>query len=106
MQIQYSEDFKTAYKHLKKKYPSFETDFIKLQRSLVEDPSQGTPITLGLSKIRMAITSKGKGKSGGARVIMQVKKEPDRLLFLFIYDKNEISNVNDNYLRALLKTLE
>lgn len=106
MQIQYSEDFKIAYKHLKKKYPSFENDFIKLQRSLIQDPNQGTPITLGLSKVRMSITSKGKGKSGGARVIVQIKKEPDRLLFLFVYDKNEISNVNDNYLRALLKTLE
>ena len=106
MLIQYSEDFKTAYKHLKKKYPSFEKDFLELQRSLLQNPDQGTPITLGLSKIRMAITSKGKGKSGGARVILQIRKQPDRLLFLFVYDKNEMANVNDNYLRALLKTLE
>lgn len=106
MQIQYTEDFKTAYKHLKKKYPSFEIDFLKLQRNLLQNPNQGTPITLGLSKVRMAITSKGKGKSGGARVILQVRKEPDRLQFLFLYDKSEMPNVNDNYLRALLKTIE
>lgn len=105
MQIQYTEDFKTAYKHLKKKYPSFESDFLTLQRSLLQNPNQGTPISLGLTKVRMAIASKGKGKSGGARVILQVKKEPDRLQFLFLYDKNEIPNVNDNYLRALLKTI-
>lgn len=106
MLIQYSEDFKSAYKHLKKKYPSFEKNFLELQRSLLQNPDQGTPITLGLSKVRMAITSKGKGKSGGARIIMQVRKLPDRLLFLFVYDKNEIQNVNDDYLRALLKTLD
>lgn len=105
MQIQYTEDFKSAYKHLKKKYSSFEKDFLALQRSLVQNPDQGTPISLGLLKIRMAITSKSKGKSGGARVIIQVRKVQDNLLFLFVYDKNEIANVDDRYLKTLLKKL-
>ena len=58
----------------------------------------------------MAIESKGKGKSGGARVItynVQKQAMDDILITLMsIYDKSEIDNVSDAYLRQLVKLIE
>ena len=53
----------------------------------------------------MAILSKGKGKSGGARVITYVVTLEDdsyKVRLLTIYDKNEIENVSISYLRMLI----
>ena len=53
----------------------------------------------------MAIASKGKGKSGGARVLtlaVLVNSDTDVTL-LTIYDKNEIENVSDQYVRWLVE---
>ena len=58
----------------------------------------------GVRKIRIAIGSKGKGKSGGARVltlIILVSDDADVTL-LTIYDKEEIDNVSDNYIKWLV----
>lgn len=52
-----------------KKYPSFKEDLVKFGKSLLENPKQGAELAPGIRKIRMAIKAKGKGKSGGARVI-------------------------------------
>jgi len=41
--------------------------------SLEENPIQGEALGKDCYKIRMAITSKGRGKSGGSRVITRVK---------------------------------
>lgn len=58
----------------------------------------------------MTISSKGKGKSGGARVITyNVKKVTDDevvITLMTIYDKNEISNVSDSYIRSLIHLIE
>lgn len=58
----------------------------------------------------MAIASKGKGKSGGARVItynVTIKNEDEVLVTLMtIYDKSEISNITDTYLRSLVMQIE
>lgn len=45
------------------------SDLENLIISLEENPMQGDELSPGIRKIRMAITSKGRGKSGGARVI-------------------------------------
>ena len=54
-------------------------------------------------KIRLAIASKGKGKSGGARVIANLVIEDDAVYLLTIYDKSEKSNLTDGELAELLK---
>ena len=54
----------------------------------------------------MAIASKGKGKSGGARVItynVQQTESDINIMLMSIYDKSEIGNVSDTYLRQLVK---
>ena len=64
-----SEDFERRMKRLAKKYRSMKQDYALLLASLTENPFQGADLGQGLRKVRMAIASKGKGKSGGARVI-------------------------------------
>lgn len=70
----------------------------------MKNPFQGDNLGGGVRKIRMAIGSKGKGKSGGARVLtlnVLVSGDTDVTL-LTIYDKNEIDNVFDEYIRWLV----
>ena len=62
-------DFSKEAKRLSKKYPSFKQDYANFLKSIKEDPLQGAELYPGIRKIRMQIKSKGKGKSGGARVI-------------------------------------
>ena len=74
----------------------------------MKNPFQGTDLGGGVRKIRMAIASKGKGKSGGARVLtltVLVSEDADVTL-LTIYDKNEIDNVSDEYIRSLVSEAE
>lgn len=105
MKIRISDEFKTAYKRLKKKYRSLEADFEALLLSLQQEPLQGVEILEDVRKIRMNITSKGRGKSGGARVIVRVRIVMDELQLLYIYDKADFENVSDAYLRDILKRM-
>jgi hypothetical protein len=61
--------FDKQFKRLLKKYPSLKSEITELINSLKNNPSLGTSLGNNCYKIRLAISSKGKGKSGGARVI-------------------------------------
>ena len=52
-----------------KKHRSIKADILELREPLEENPTMGDEVIEHCYKIRMAITSKNKGKSGGARVI-------------------------------------
>jgi mRNA-degrading endonuclease RelE of RelBE toxin-antitoxin system len=95
--------FEKELKKLSKKYPSLKTDFKILILSLKENPIQGQPLGKDCFKIRVAITSKGKGKSGGSRVISCVKIVASSVFLIAIYDKSEKESINDRELDALLK---
>ena len=62
-------EFESDAKILQKRHRSFKNDLKDLIISLEENPFQGVELSPGIRKIRMAIASKGRGKSGGARVI-------------------------------------
>ena len=98
-------DFKRDSKSLLKKYKSLKAEILELITSLEEDPAQGTPLGNNCYKIRMAIASKGKGKSGGARVITCAKVVNRFVYLLAIYDKGEKENISDNELSELLKSI-
>ncbi len=68
-----------------------------------DQPEQGTDLGNGCYKIRLAIVSKGKGKSGGARVITFCVREKESLYLLSIYDKSEQEDITDKELKALVK---
>ena len=106
--IRLGEEFKRQFKRLKKKYPSLTEDLKIFSLDLRANPQQGIPLGARLYKIRMAIAAKGKGKSGGSRVItyrLLATQEHIEITLLTIYDKNEIDNLSDDYLRSLVKDL-
>lgn len=98
--------FDVAVKRLAKKYPSLKQDLIAFRNELLENPQQGTELSPGIRKIRMAIASKGKGKSKGARVITYnfLTAEMDsKIVLLIIYDKADASSVKVNVLKDIIK---
>jgi mRNA-degrading endonuclease RelE of RelBE toxin-antitoxin system len=98
--------FEKELKNLAKKYPSLKNDFAKLITSLQQIPQQGTPLGNDCYKIRMAISSKGRGKSGGSRVITCVKIQMEAIFLLTIYDKSDQDNISNKELQELLKFIE
>ena len=97
--------FKRELKKLAKKYPSLKEDFSNLVESLKEKPDQGTPLGQDCFKIRMAITSKGRGKSGGSRVITCVRITKNKIYLISIFDKSEKENITAKELSRLIKNL-
>jgi len=57
-------------------------------------------------KIRIAIKSKGKGKSGGARVIAHVQVVENNVYLLAIYDKSEQEDITDKEIKYLLSFID
>jgi mRNA-degrading endonuclease RelE of RelBE toxin-antitoxin system len=97
--------FKRELKRLARKYHSLKDEFAELIESLEEDPEQGTPLGHDCYKIRLSIASKGKGKSGGARVITHIAVSDTTVYLLSIYDKSEQADITDKELKALLKQI-
>jgi mRNA-degrading endonuclease RelE of RelBE toxin-antitoxin system len=97
--------FKKELKRLAKKYNSLKTDMAQLFESLEEDPIQGIAISKNCYKIRISISSKGKGKSGGARIITNIVIKDETVYLLFIYDKSDKENLTDKELDELLKNI-
>ena len=94
--------FERNSKPLLKKYKSLKTDLAGLFDSLENEPTKGKPLGKDCYKIRLAISSKGKGKSGGARVITCVKITSDKIFLLTIYDKSDKEDISDKELNELL----
>ena len=94
--------FDSEIKRLVKKYVSLKSDFVKLVKELEENPKEGTHLGNNVYKVRLAITSKGKGKSGGARIITYLKTEQGKLYLISIYDKGEKSTISDNEILKIL----
>jgi hypothetical protein len=95
--------FVRQMKRLVKKYPSLKQEFADLITKLQTDPEQGTPLGNNCYKVRLAVASKGKGKSGGARVITLVVQAVETVYLLTIYDKSEQENITEKELEALIK---
>jgi len=100
-----SEKFKKEAKNLLKKYPSLKEELAELNKTLTDKPQTGTPLGNDTYKIRLAIKSKGKGKSGGGRVITYVVKDNKEVYLLTIYDKSEFENVDDKTLKNIIQSL-
>ena len=101
--ISVSDDFAKEAKRLAKKYPSFKQDYKDFLDSIKENPLQGDEITKNIRKIRMAIKSKGKGKSGGARVMSFVKVTDTTVLLFSIYNKGDKDSISEKEIEELIK---
>jgi mRNA-degrading endonuclease RelE of RelBE toxin-antitoxin system len=101
-EVSASPNFSRELKRLAKKYPSIKIDLLELIESLINDPFQGDNLGKDCYKVRMKVSSKGKGKSGGSRVITCVKVINKHIMLLSIYDKSEQTAISDKLLIQLL----
>lgn len=100
--------FSKEFKRLAKRYKSLAKDYEMFLEGLKANPMQGVEIAPNVRKIRMAISSKGKGKSGGARVITLnalVSEHDGKVYLLLIYDKSETSNVRMEAVKQIVDEL-
>jgi mRNA-degrading endonuclease RelE of RelBE toxin-antitoxin system len=97
--------FSKQFKRLIRKYPSLKVEFEKLITSLKENPIRGKYIGNSCYKIRLAIASKGQGKSGGARVITHVQITHENVYLISIYDKSEQPDISDKDLDNWLRNI-
>jgi len=97
--------FERQAKRLIKKFPSLKKEIQTLIKELKEEPEKGTSIGHKCYKIRLAIASKGKGKSGGARIITHFVFKDDTVYLLTIYDKSDIENLTDKEILVLIKLI-
>ncbi len=95
--------FKKHAKSIAKKHRSVKADITQLINSLEQEATQGEPLGKNCYKVRMAISSKSKGKSGGSRVITCVKVVEEHVYLLSIYDKSNKESISDKELDKLLK---
>ena len=103
--IELSDIFQKDFNKLARRYRSLSADMNNFIQSIRENPIQGVELGNNLRKVRMAITSKGKGKRGGARVItytINVQEENIQITLLTIYDKSDRNTVSDKELQDLL----
>ncbi|OJW72779.1 MAG: hypothetical protein BGO68_00575 [Candidatus Amoebophilus sp. 36-38] len=98
--------FEKELKRLAKKFPSLKNEFSKFITDIIENPKKGTSIGKRCYKIRLAIDSKGKGKSGGARIITYLYIETKTVYLLTIYDKGKKADLNLNELKEMIDSLE
>lgn len=97
--------FDIQAKRLSKKYHSLKKDIKDLVSELIENPHLGTPLGKNCYKIRMAISSKGKGKSGGARIITHIQIIDETVYLLSIFDKSEKDSLSETEIDILLKEI-
>ena len=98
-------EFLRNLKKLAKRHRSLRKDFEIFIESLKMNPFQGVELSPGLRKIRMAISSKGRGKSGGARIItfnIITAENAGEVFLIDIYDKGDFASVDVSILEKLI----
>ncbi|MFI5196550.1 MAG: hypothetical protein ACHQD8_05625 [Chitinophagales bacterium] len=111
--VRITKNFKSEAKPLLKKYPSLHQDLQELENKLLQDPKTGMEIGKNAYKIRLRIKSKGKGKSGGARVITYLEHliiaelnssvHETTVNLISIYDKGDTATISDYELKRLIQ---
>ncbi len=103
-----TDNFKRESKKLLKKYASLKEELANLEQILLENPETGVLVKENIYKVRLAVKSKGKGKSRGLRIINYLLKiesndQQEFTIFLMsIYDKAIQENISDNRLKSLV----
>ena len=100
-----TDKFKKEAKRLVKKFPSLKQELSSLNDLLSSKPESGIAMGNNTFKIRIAIKSKGKGKSGGARIITYVVTANKEVYLLTIFDKSEMENIDDKTLQSIIGSI-
>ena len=98
-----TDNFKKKAKPLIIKYVLLKEELAELFIELEQNPTLGTALGNDIYKIRLAIASKNKGKSGGARILTFVKIVDAVVLVFSIYNKGDRDSISDNEIQELLK---
>jgi len=111
VEIVITDIFKREAKKLIKKYHSLKSELVSFEESLTNNPRQGTLIAENVYKIRLAVKSKGKGKSGGLRIITYLrllKKEDGNIIayLLSIYDKSDLENLPEYQIEKMVSNIQ
>lgn len=111
-EIVITNNFSNEVKKFLKKYKSLKSELRKLNNQLLENPRLGKPIGKNSYKVRLAVKSKGKGKSGGLRIIthldinVHIDELTNTVFLLSVYDKSETDSISKNELARLLSKLK
>jgi len=103
MNFEVTAEFEKALKKLGKKYKSLKSDYEKFLEELEKNPLMGDEIFPNCRKARIAIASKGKGKSGGGRIIFFLEVLDESVVLLYAYDKSEMENVQTAFIEQILE---
>jgi len=104
IQILFSDEFKTRLRTLIKRYRSIRTDLQPLLNELqsgnfIGDQIPGTGYTV--FKVRLKNSDIQKGKSGGYRVIYQLRGDT-YILLVVIYSKSDQDDIPANQIRDII----
>jgi mRNA-degrading endonuclease RelE of RelBE toxin-antitoxin system len=99
-------NFDKEVKKLAKKYPSLKDDLLTLAQDLLTNPTQGDNLGQNFYKVRMAISSKSKGKSGGARIITCFKVIESTIYLTSIYDKSEKTTISKREIASFIAEID
>jgi mRNA-degrading endonuclease RelE of RelBE toxin-antitoxin system len=108
IKVEFTDRFTSQFKRLSKKYKGLEVDLKLFISTLTENPNQGVELFPNVRKIRMAISAKAKGKSGGARIITMnalVADNEGSIYLLLIYDKSDTESVKTKIVKDIILEL-
>ena len=86
-------------KRLKKKFATLSDTLLTLEKELLKNPRLGDSYGKNIYKVRISDESKGKGKSGGFRVITYVIDETDECTSIYLIPKSIKRRYQFNYRR-------
>lgn len=100
--------FEKRFKRFSKKFNSLPDEIEQLEKELIANPKLGESLGAGLYKVRLASKDKGKGKSGGFRIItylIEETAEDVNIYLIIIYDKSEESSISKSKLIEFVKKI-
>jgi mRNA-degrading endonuclease RelE of RelBE toxin-antitoxin system len=100
--------FESKFKRFSKKFSSLESEIQNLENELIKNPELGTSLGANLYKIRLGSKDKGKGKSGGFRIVTYLIHEIEDSIDIYlitIFDKSEESSIDKTDLIKLVKQI-
>lgn len=125
VEVRVTKGFKRQAKPLLKKYHSLREELMALQIALLAEPTTGVHISEDVYKIRLSVKSKGRGKSGGLRIItflntilladiehdanegeVEINNISIAVNLIAIYDKSDTGSISDQEIRDLIANID
>lgn len=96
-------------KRLIKSFPTLENNLEKLEQALITNPALGDSYGANIYKIRLGDESKGRGKSGGFRIITYLvfeSKDTTEIILITIFDKSEEATLKKSDAKDLIAEIK